>query len=144
MSIGTEREQALLAKIRDLSDERLAQVEEFVDFLQGRDERLALAEAAVGPSGSASGAGNGVARRTDDEPARTLKRLRDADRMDRIYEQYVKPVEQEHWGEYVVVTPDGRTFFALTMLEAVQKSDEVRNPDNCLFKVGAIAAVSIL
>jgi hypothetical protein len=33
-----DREQALIAKLRDLADERIAEVEDFVDFLRARDE----------------------------------------------------------------------------------------------------------
>jgi len=39
-------EQQLLAKIRRLPPERVAEVEDFVDFLRGRDEAQQLAQAA--------------------------------------------------------------------------------------------------
>jgi hypothetical protein len=42
-----DREQALIAKIRDLPDGRVAEVEDFVDFLRARDERRALVRAAT-------------------------------------------------------------------------------------------------
>jgi hypothetical protein len=42
-----DREQALIAKIRDLPDGRVAEVEDFVDFLRARDERRALVQAAT-------------------------------------------------------------------------------------------------
>jgi hypothetical protein len=47
MYARSDREQALIAKIRDLSDERVAEVEDFVDFLRARDERRALVQAAT-------------------------------------------------------------------------------------------------
>jgi hypothetical protein len=28
--------------------------------------------------------------------------------MDRLYDAYVEPLETDHWGELVVVAPDGR------------------------------------
>jgi hypothetical protein len=46
-------EEELLAKIRTLPAERLAEVEDFVDFLRLRDEEHRLAEAASKPSEAA-------------------------------------------------------------------------------------------
>ena len=28
---------------------------------------------------------------------------------DELYERYGKPLEAEHWGEFVAISPDGRT-----------------------------------
>lgn len=42
-----DRERVLLEKIRDLPDGRVAEVEDFVDFLRARDEHRALVEAAA-------------------------------------------------------------------------------------------------
>ena len=123
MSARSEREQALLAKIRDLSDESLAQVEAFVDFFRARDAHRdivqAVGERSTGP---------------DDAGAR----------LDRVYEQYVKPVEQDHLGEYALVTSAGETYFASTQSELIRKTRHVTTGDNCLFKVGEIAATKIL
>ena len=123
MSVTTDRAQALLAKIRDLSDGRLAEVEDFVDFLRARDVRRDLVHAAAEKS-----------TQPDDDGAR----------LDRVYERYVKPVEQEHLGEYVVVTLAGEMYFAPTQSELVKKTMHLRDGGNCLFKVGEIAATKIL
>lgn len=45
-------EQALIEKIRQLSPQKLAEVEDFVDFLRARDERR-LTQAAAGSSEAA-------------------------------------------------------------------------------------------
>jgi len=47
MFARNEREMVLLEKIRNLSDGRVAEVEDFVDFLRARDERRELADAAA-------------------------------------------------------------------------------------------------
>ena len=47
MFARSDREQALLAKLRDLPDERVAEVEDFVDFLRARDEQRQLLQAAA-------------------------------------------------------------------------------------------------
>lgn len=56
--------------------------------------------------------------------------------MDRIYRQYVKPLEKAHTGEYVLVTPDGRTTLAPTLLEIAQQAHQAPSKDNCIFKIG--------
>jgi hypothetical protein len=65
-------------------------------------------------------------------------------RLNQIYEQYVKPVEQDHQGEYVVVTPDGRLIFAPSLDAIAKKADEMPRTGNFLFKVGEISAAKIL
>ena len=47
MDARSTREQALLAKICDLSDGRVAEVEDFVDFLRASDEQRELVHAAA-------------------------------------------------------------------------------------------------
>ncbi len=47
MHASDERERALISKIRGLPPERVAEVEDFVDFLQQRDHDRRLTEAAV-------------------------------------------------------------------------------------------------
>ena len=54
----------------------------------------------------------------------------------RLYELYGKPLEARRWGEYVAITPDGRTILAPTLLEAVQQAASVLGSDNHVFKVG--------
>ena len=47
MYARSDRELALIAKIRDLSDGRVAEVEDFVDFLRARDEQRELVQVAT-------------------------------------------------------------------------------------------------
>lgn len=47
MHARSDRERALMAKIRDLADHRVTEVEDFVDFLRTRDEQRQLVEAAM-------------------------------------------------------------------------------------------------
>ena len=54
----------------------------------------------------------------------------------RLYELYGKPFEAQHWGEYVTITPDGRTVLAPTLLEVVQQAASALGADNHVFKVG--------
>ena len=46
-------EEELLAKIRRLAPERMAEVDDFIDFLRQRDEERGIAEAASGLSEAA-------------------------------------------------------------------------------------------
>ena len=54
----------------------------------------------------------------------------------RVYKQYVKPLEPSHKGEYVVVTPDGQTILGPTLMSAVQQAQAISPKDNFIFKVG--------
>jgi hypothetical protein len=65
-------------------------------------------------------------------------------RFDRAYQQYVKPFERDHWGEFALVTPDGQVVLAGSLQELMEKTDGMDNNDNCLFRVGEISAFSIL
>ena len=35
----------------------------------------------------------------------------------RLYEQYGKPLEQEHWGEFVAIFLDGRTLVGVDLVD---------------------------
>ena len=58
------------------------------------------------------------------------------EQFDILYEEYVKPVEKEHAGEYVVVASDGRMVFGSSLTEAVTKASEIFGPGNYAYKVG--------
>jgi hypothetical protein len=53
-----------------------------------------------------------------------------------LYERYGKPLEAEHAGEYVAITPDGRTLVAPTLHEAMVDGAARFGPGNFIFKVG--------
>ncbi|MBI4492414.1 MAG: hypothetical protein HY690_06435 [Chloroflexi bacterium] len=55
---------------------------------------------------------------------------------DRLYEQYGKPLEAQHWGEYVAISPDGRTLLGPTILEVLEKATAAFGPGTFVFKVG--------
>jgi hypothetical protein len=62
---------------------------------------------------------------------------------DRLYENYGKPLEAEHWGEYVMIAPDGRTVLAATPVDAFMKGSEVLGSGNFIFKVGERAVATL-
>ena len=55
---------------------------------------------------------------------------------ERLYEQYGKPLEPEHWGDFVAIAPDGRTLLAPTLAQAMQHAADAFGPGNFIFKVG--------
>lgn len=55
---------------------------------------------------------------------------------DRLYETYVKPLEREHWGEFVAVSSDGKMVRSLSHRDAVRQAAETLGHGNFLFKVG--------
>jgi hypothetical protein len=57
-------------------------------------------------------------------------------RYDELYDRFGKPLEAAHYGEYLAVSPDGRTVLGRTLLEVTQKAHTVFGPGNFLFKIG--------
>jgi hypothetical protein len=64
------------------------------------------------------------------DKAATLKK------MDALYDKFVLPVEAEHYGEYVVVTEDGRMVFRATLEDAHFAGVEKLGRGTFMFKVG--------
>ena len=55
---------------------------------------------------------------------------------DRLYEQYAKPLEAEHRGEYVAIFPDGKTIIGPTRLEVANQAVHTVGRGSFLFKIG--------
>lgn len=55
---------------------------------------------------------------------------------DALYERYGKSLEDEHWGRYVAIAPDGRVILAATVVEALQQATASFGPGSHIFKVG--------
>jgi hypothetical protein len=67
----------------------------------------------------------------DDQAVDDLER-----RYDELYEQYGRPLEQDHRGEYAAISPRGDVVLGRTMHEAAQKAADQFGPGSFLFKVG--------
>jgi hypothetical protein len=63
-----------------------------------------------------------------------------ADDLDRRYEElyarFGKPLETTHGGQYLAVSPAGRTVLGATLLEVAQKARAEFGPGNFLYKIG--------
>lgn len=55
---------------------------------------------------------------------------------DSLYERYARPLEAEHWGEYVVISPAGEMVLGSTLIEAAQAAATSLGPGNFAFRVG--------
>jgi hypothetical protein len=55
---------------------------------------------------------------------------------DELYNRYVTRLEREHPGEYVAVSPDGKTVLANSLLAVSQKAVAELGPGNWVFKIG--------
>ena len=55
---------------------------------------------------------------------------------DELYERYARPIEAQHPGEYVAISPGGGTVFAATVQDVVEKAVETFGPGAFVFKVG--------
>ena len=68
------------------------------------------------------------------------RRLRQGDR---LYRRYGRPMEADHCGKYLIITPDGKTILGETPVEAMQQAKAAFGPGGYLFKVGADAVWTI-
>jgi hypothetical protein len=57
-------------------------------------------------------------------------------RYDALYEQYGKPLEHDHTGQYLAIAPDGRIVLGSTLLEVAQIASDRLGSGHFLFKVG--------
>jgi hypothetical protein len=59
-----------------------------------------------------------------------------------LYEQYGKPLEEEHKGEYVAISDSGHTIVGKSLTEVVTSSIERFGKGNFVFKIGSRAVGS--
>lgn len=57
-------------------------------------------------------------------------------RFDELYETYGRPLEADHRGEFLAVSPDGRTIIGSTLREVARKATETFGPGNFVYKIG--------
>ncbi len=55
---------------------------------------------------------------------------------DELYDKYGKPLEASHRGEYVAISPLGKTVVGKTLLDIAQQATATFGPGNYLFKIG--------
>jgi hypothetical protein len=58
---------------------------------------------------------------------------------DELYEQYAKPLEAEHWGEFVAVSPRGETILGSSVLEVAEQAKARFGFGVFVYKVGGRA-----
>ena len=55
---------------------------------------------------------------------------------DQLYERYAKPLEAEHRGQYIAVSPGGQVIVGATAREVARQATERFGRGNFLFKLG--------
>lgn len=58
------------------------------------------------------------------------------ERAESLYVLYGKPLEKEHWGEYVAIFPDGRWVLGSSRVEALDQALVQFGAGSFVFKVG--------
>jgi hypothetical protein len=59
-----------------------------------------------------------------------------------LYEQYGKPLEREHTGEYVVISNSGKTIVGKSLTEVVTRAIATFGKGHFVFKIGSRAVGS--
>ena len=57
-------------------------------------------------------------------------------RGERLYEPYARPYEAEHAGQFIAISPDGRSLLGDTMLDVAKRADSALGPGHFVFKLG--------
>lgn len=60
-------------------------------------------------------------------------------RYDALYEQFGRPLEREHRGQYLAVSQGGQTALGSTFLEVARKASDQFGPGSFVFKIGGRA-----
>ncbi len=55
---------------------------------------------------------------------------------DDLYERYGRPLEAEHWGEYVAITREGKTVIGPTLIDVAEQALSSFGPGSFVFKIG--------
>jgi len=54
---------------------------------------------------------------------------------DALYDKFGKPLETEHWGEYIAISEDGKIALSPKLIDVFKKSESFSTP-SYIFKVG--------
>lgn len=57
-------------------------------------------------------------------------------RADELYDQYAKPLEDDHRGEYIAVSPTGQVLLGEDLCEVARQALEASGRGSFLFKLG--------
>lgn len=57
-------------------------------------------------------------------------------RGERLYDRYAKPLEDEHAGQFIAISPTGQVIVGATMREVAKRAAEELGRGNFLFKIG--------
>ena len=55
---------------------------------------------------------------------------------ERLYDLYAKPLEAEHAGKFIAISPDGRLMIDDTMRDVAARANKEFGRGNFLFKIG--------
>ena len=56
-----------------------------------------------------------------------------------LYEEYVKPLEADHWGKFIAVGADGQTVMGKALHEVSERALDTLGRGSFLFKEGEVA-----
>ena len=62
---------------------------------------------------------------------------------DALYERYGKPLEEAHWGEYVVISPDGKRTTAVVDASTARLDKSTDNKNGCPLKLRKLSTMTL-
>ena len=70
---------------------------------------------------------------TDEQKLEQRRLLQEGDD---LYDRYVRPLEADHWGEFVAVSREGRVLLGSDVREVGRQARDAFGPGNFVFRVG--------
>jgi len=55
---------------------------------------------------------------------------------DRLYDEFARPLEQEHYGEFIAITRDGQTLLGPTLIDVALRANDTFGERTFLCKIG--------
>ncbi|HZQ34604.1 MAG TPA: hypothetical protein VFD32_01640 [Dehalococcoidia bacterium] len=55
---------------------------------------------------------------------------------DELYDRYARPLEAEHWGEFMIIAPDGRYVLGDSLLAAMERAELEIGLGNYGYRIG--------
>ncbi len=55
-----------------------------------------------------------------------------------LYEQFGKPLESSHWGEFLAISRDGQTVLGNDLIGVAKQATDRFGPGNVIFRIGDV------
>jgi len=65
------------------------------------------------------------------------------DRYDELYERYARPLEADHWGEFIIIAPDGGYVLGDSRLKVLASASTTLGRGHFMYRIGTRCIESV-